>query len=265
MQPSPNLQVTLFQAAVHPLGPEAALSHFEEKIWQHNQSTSLIVLPEMFASGYTMQAQQYAQHSNMGIFRWMRQMAGQTGAVICGTMALQEGNLYYNRLIWMRPDGSYAYYNKKHLFSFAHENEVYRPGYQRIIVNLKGWNFCPLICYDLRFPVWSRNRLNEYDVLLYTAAWPEARINAWKALLPARAIENQSYCLGINATGTFEGTLYGGHSMALDAKGENLAQSGTEEALITLTLQYETLQKFRSKFPVYSDADVFSLEGLNEP
>lgn len=250
MEPAETLRITLVQSALNPAGTEATLFDLEEELSQLSSPTDLIVLPEMFATGYTMEAEKYAQNSGLGIFRWMHQMANRHNAAVCGSLALKENGQYFNRLIWMRPDGNFETYNKKHLFAFAGEDKVYTPGQTRLITEWKGWRICPLICYDLRFPVWSFNEGYAYDLLIYVAAWPDVRINAWSRLLPARAIENQCYTVGVNSCAKFEVIQYGGNSVVIGAKGNEIIHAGTEPGILQVEVNYLELVKFRDRFPV---------------
>ncbi|HEX8040391.1 MAG TPA: nitrilase-related carbon-nitrogen hydrolase, partial [Chryseosolibacter sp.] len=202
-----DLKVTLIQSDLHWEDIEANLAMFEEKVWQIGNTTDVIVLPEMFTTGFTMAAQKLAEHMNMRTFKWMKQMADQTGALMLGSYIVRVHDKYFNRLLWMEPGGNFKTYDKRHLFRMAGENKVYSPGESLLIGTWKGWRICPLVCYDLRFPVWSRNRWDarnhrlNYDLLVYVANWPTTRIGAWDILLRARAIENLSYAVGVNRIG----------------------------------------------------------------
>ncbi len=258
-----DLSVTLIQSDLHWQSSGANLAMFEEKIWQIEGSTDLIVLPEMFNSGFTMNAKEVAEPMNFTTFKWMLQMAAQTKAVITGSFVVNENGLFYNRLLWMQPDGEWQFYDKRHLFRMAEEHNHYSPGSQKIIPTVKGWRVCPLICYDLRFPVWSRqqNQSFEYDVLLYVANWPAARVTAWDALLRARAIENLAYCLGVNRVGQDNnGIAYNGHSAVYDGKGDTQYFKADLEAVATVVLSKSELMKLREKFPANMDADRFKIE-----
>ncbi|MBX2961645.1 MAG: amidohydrolase [Cyclobacteriaceae bacterium] len=262
-----DLKITLIQADLYWEEIDANLSSFEEKIWQIGQDTDVIVLPEMFTTGFTMNAPKLAEHMNMRTFKWMRQMADQTGALILGSYIVTVHERYYNRLLWMEPGGNYKTYDKRHLFRMAVEHNTYSAGESLLVSTWKGWRICPLICYDLRFPVWSRNtyditskRLN-YDVLIYVANWPTARVDAWDALLKARAIENLSYTVGVNRMGLDgNGIEYSGHSSIFSPKGELMFISEGMEAIRTVELNAHSLQAFRDKFPAHLDADDFSIE-----
>jgi omega-amidase len=253
-----DLTVTLLQSPLHWESPEANRAMFEEKIWQIGKQTDLIVLPEMFTSGFTMNVEPIAEPMNLSTFKWMKQQAAQTGAVVTGSYIVKEGGKYFNRLLWMQPDGNFSYYDKRHLFRMAGEHEVFSAGAQKIVVSIKDWKICPLICYDLRFPVWSRNAHKAYDVLLYVANWPEARSLAWKSLLQARAIENSVYAIGVNRVGEDgKGIAYSGDSSVISPKGELLWQNSNKDDIYTHVLSWEELESFRQKFPVDLDADDF--------
>jgi predicted amidohydrolase len=263
-----NLTVTLIQSALHWENPVANMAMFEEKIWQIKDTTDLIILPEMFTTGFTMNAKHQAEPMNLTTFKWLKQQAAQTKAVVTGSFIVKEKEMYFNRLLWMRPDGSYEVYDKRHLFRMAEEHQTYTAGNSRIIPQLKGWRICPLICYDLRFPVWSRNSVVEkttqslaYDCLIYVANWPQARSHAWNSLLQARAIENLSYVIGVNRIGADGKNIpYSGDSVVVNPKGEQLFYAGDKEIIQTITLDAQELLSFRQKFPAYMDADGFEIK-----
>jgi omega-amidase len=255
-----DLTITLLQTALHWHDREANLTMFSEKLSVLNQPTNLIVLPEMFTTGFSMDAPAYAEQMEGPVLDWMARTARQHQAVVTGSVIVEEAGKYYNRLLWMRPDGTCEQYDKKHLFRMAGEDRVYTAGTQKRVVELKGWNICPLVCYDLRFPVWSRNVRNQYDLLLYVANWPEVRAQAWKTLLQARAIENLAYCVGVNRVGQDgNGIAYAGDSMVVDPKGQVLLSASRLECLPTLTLSKQDLIQFREKFPAQLDADDFEI------
>lgn len=259
-----DLNVTLIQTELHWQSSGANLAMLEEKIWQIDEPTDLILLPEMFSTGFSMETAQLAEPMNFTTFKWMKQMAEQTKSVVTGSIIIKENGQYYNRLIWMRPDGTFETYDKRHLFRMANEQQYFSEGNEKIIISLNGWNICPLICYDLRFPVWSRNRTNidslAYDVLIYVANWPAPRVNAWDVLLKARAIENLSYCIGVNRVGEDgDGRDYPGHSAVIDPKGQSLYDLGEIEAIKTVTLSKEDLINYRKKFPAHLDSDEFEI------
>lgn len=261
-----DLTITLIQSNLHWENPVANLAMFEEKIWQIGQPTDVIILPEMFTTGFSMNAEPLAEMMNMQTTKWMRQMANQTGALVLGSFIVKENGKYLNRLIWMEPDGNFKTYDKRHLFRMAEEQTVFASGDRKLIANWKGWNLCPLVCYDLRFPVWSRNTWSgdpkqmAYDVLIYVSSWPQARIFAWDTLLRARAIENLSYAVGVNRIGPDgKGVAYSGHSAVLNPKGETLYGAGEGEEIKTVTLDHQLLLAHRARFPAYLDADDFSV------
>jgi len=225
--------------------------------------TDLIILPEMFSTGFTMDAEAVAEPENGPTTDWLRNAAGMLNAVVTGSIVTRARGKFWNRLIWMRPDGSFEFYDKRHLFRMAGEHEHYAEGDRKLIVDLFGWKICPLICYDLRFPVWSRNRLGSegaYDALIYVANWPERRRYAWQTLLRARAIENVSYCIGVNRVGKDAKEIeYSGDSVVLDFMGQPLMPELEGEAVRTIALDYEALSAFRKRFPAHMDADSFEL------
>jgi omega-amidase len=262
-----DLKITLVQSDLHWEDIEANLAMFEEKIWQIGATTDVIVLPEMFTTGFTMSAPKMAEHMNMRTFKWMKQMADQTGALILGSYIVTVHDRYYNRLLWMEPGGSYKTYDKRHLFRMSGEQKTFAAGESLLIGTWKGWRICPLICYDLRFPVWSRNKWDfnlkklSYDVMVYVANWPTARIDAWNTLLKARAIENLSYVVGVNRIGQDgNGIEHNGNSAVISPKGESIYANEGMDTSRTVDLNANSLQAFRDRFPAFMDADEFSLE-----
>lgn len=253
-----TLRLTIIQSSLYWEDIPANLAMLEEKIWRIKQPTDLIVLPEMFNTGFTMNAPALAEPMNLHTFKWMKQQAAHTGAVVTGSYIVKEKEQYYNRLVWMRPDGRFETYDKRHLFRMANEHQTFSGGSKRLVTEWKGWKICPLICYDLRFPVWSRNINGEYDLLLYVANWPKARRQAWKTLLSARAIENLAYTVGVNRVG-MDGRsfLYSGDSAVYNYKGEVLFEQEESEVSHTLTLDKKELTAFRTLFPAFLDADDF--------
>lgn len=263
--PKNDLRISMIQSDIYWENIEANLSTFEEKIWQIKGETDLIVLPEMFTTGFSMNVKSLAEPMNSKTLRWMKQQAAQTKAAVVGSYIIREKNAFFNRLFCVHPNGTFQYYDKRHLFGLAGENQDYSSGNVRIILDIKGWKIFPLICYDLRFPVWSRsqksdNNLYEYDALLYVANWPKPRISSWDVLLKARAIENISYCIGVNRIGT-DGVNaeYVGHSAIYDFLGEEISFSEKEEILQTV-LNARKLELFRLKFPFQNDADSFEVK-----
>ena len=262
MSKSPELSIALIQTDLYWKNKVANLAMLEEKIWGINQKTDLIILPEMFPTGFSMDASELAEPMNLGVTKWMKQMAAQTGSVITGSVIIQAGGQYFNRLLWVSSDGFIQHYDKRHLFRMADEDKTFSPGEKLPIFSLKGWKICPQVCYDLRFPVWSRNHQKDgeeaYDLIFYVASWPAVRISAWDSLLPARAIENLSYSLGVNRVGDDgNGITYNGHSAAYDFKGAQIAYLGELDQFQIVTLEAEKLEEYRKKFPAWMDADDF--------
>jgi len=235
--------------------------NFENKILAINESTDVIILPEMFTTGFAMQPEDLAETMNGNTIQWMLNLTKKTNSAICGSIIIKEGKYYYNRFLFITPSGEVYQYNKRHLFSLAGEHERYQNDNKQVIIEYKGWKICPLICYDLRFPVWSRNTSN-YDLLIYVANWPKPRIIAWNTLLKARAIENMSYVAGVNRVGTdANGHEYTGNSIVLDALGnEKTSVLENQEATITTTLSKTTLQSIRTKFNFLNDQDQFEIK-----
>ncbi|MEN0003091.1 MAG: amidohydrolase [Bacteroidota bacterium] len=223
--------------------------------------TDLVILPEMFTTGFSMNAPSLAESMEGDTRYWMQDLAKATQAVICGSLIIQEAGNYYNRLIWMRPDGTYEHYDKRHLFSYAKEEEHYTAGQQALLVELKGWKVMPLICYDLRFPVWSRNTTN-YDLLIYVANWPAKRAFAWRSLLTARAIENQAYTIGVNRVGRDANDIdYTGDSTILDFKGDTLVYATRQAQVLQAQLSWQAQQDFRARFAFLADRDQYQILG----
>ncbi len=265
MQP---LKVTPVQAHLHWEHIKKNLQSFEKKLASVTD-TDLVILPEMFNTGFSMKADQLAEPPDGPTTQWMEEQAQKREAVITGSLIIQENSHYYNRLIWMPPDGNYQTYDKRHLFRLMNEQEVYTAGQQRPIFQWKGWSICPQICYDLRFPVWSRNQpgnsatASDFDILFYNANWPEKRSYAWRHLLKARAIENQSFVIGVNRIGKDgHGVYHSGDSTILNPLGYPLLSLAHQASWPTLTLYPKTLKDIRKKFQFLRDADKFSI--LNE-
>src|SRR5688500_16354049 len=262
-----DLKITLIQSDLHWEDTEANLAMFEEKIWQIGNSTDVVVLPEMFTTGFTMAASRLAEMMNMRTFKWMKQMADQTGALILGSYIVTVHDRYYNRLLWMEPGGTFKTYDKRHLFRMANEHKTFSSGESLLISTWRGWRICPLICYDLRFPVWSRNRWDAtlkrpfYDVAVYVANWPTARIEAWNTLLKARAIENLSYVVGVNRVGqNGNGIKCNCPSEVISRKVEAVLSNEGVEATRTMELRVNSLNAFRDCFPAYLDAADLTIE-----
>ena len=259
-----DLKVALIQSDLHWHKPEANLAMFEEKIWSMEQMPDIIVLPEMFTTGFTMAASEFAEPMGTRTTRWMQLQAKQTNAAITGSFIVKEQGKFFNRLLWVTPDGNFSVYDKRHLFRMASEHETYTGGDERLVVSWKGWRICPQICYDLRFPVWSRNKMHndvpDFDLLIFVANWPAPRISAWDVLLRARAIENLCYTIGVNRVGNDGMDInYLGHSAVIDPKGEVLWVEEMNEAIQMVTLDRQGLERHRNKFPVHLDADNFEI------
>jgi len=253
-----ELKVVLIQAPLVWENPEANRDYFSAKIKEINNKAHLIVLPEMFTTGFTMNVEPLAETMDGVTIYWMKEIAAESGAAITGSIIITEDGNYYNRLLFVTPEGELFQYDKKHLFTLANEQDHYSPGTKKLIVEYKGWKICPLICYDLRFPVWARN-IENYDILIYVANWPEIRTKAWDVLLQARAIENMAYCIGVNRVGEDgKGFDYIGHSAVYDALGEiTSAQNFELENLFHTTLSKTHIEAVRSKLKFLNDKDTF--------
>ena len=241
--------------------PEANILHFTSLLDKvRKNATHLILLPEMFASGFTMNAKAVAQPMNGNAVTWMKHTAVKKNAVVCGSLVISEKGKFYNRLIWAQPDGEVLHYDKRHLFAMAREHKTYTGGKKRLTVKLNGWNVCPLVCYDLRFPVWSRSR-GDIDLLVYVANWPSRRSYAWRQLLIARAIENQCFVAGLNRVGLDGNNFpHSGDSVVLDPLGMPVSKIAPEkESVTTISISFKQLAELRKHFPVHNDADNFKL------
>jgi omega-amidase len=310
-----TLTITTIQADLRWEDKAANLRRFEEKILGITGPTEIVVLPEMFSTGFIMNPQALAEKMDGPTLAWMKTIAAEKRIILTGSIIIEEGGHYFNRLIWMLPNGQYGYYDKRHRFAFAGEDDQYTAGRKRLIASVKGWKILLLVCYDLRFPVWSRQMPGipgaglpgaagdqragtvsggragtqgaaglpvdgpdkeidgpvtdgtgeapdlEYDLILYVANWPERRSHAWKTLLQARAIENQSFVVGVNRVGMDGNNIYhSGDSMIIDPMGEVLSLESNKETVFTHTLRKERLDEVRSRFPFWRDADHFSIE-----
>jgi predicted amidohydrolase len=260
-----SLTFTLIQTKLHWEDKAANLQMLEEKINSIREKTEIVILPEMFSTGFSMQPEKLAEDMDGETLKWMKRISIEKKIILTGSIMIHENYKYFNRLIWMLPNGQMGIYDKRHLFAYAHENEHYSPGNKRLIASVKGWKINLLVCYDLRFPVWSRQTQHgsnkdglEYDVLIYVANWPERRNHMWKTLLQARAIENQCYCIGVNRVGNDGNDInHSGDSMVVNALGEVLYHKSSEEDIHTITLQKEELTTLREKMPFWKDADPF--------
>lgn len=272
-----TLTITTIQTHLHWEDKASNLQMLEQKINSIREKTEVVVLPEMFSTGFSMKPELLAETMEGEAVQWMRRVAAEKKIILTGSVIIadtgQTGTVrpsYYNRLIWMQPNGQYGIYDKRHCFAFAGEDEHYTAGTKRLIASVKGWKINLLVCYDLRFPVWARQAPlavsrgvggeAEYDILIYVANWPERRIHAWKTLLQARAIENQCYVVGVNRVGDDGNTIhYSGESMIIDPLGEVLYTKKEEEDIFTIALDKIHLQTVREKFPFLKDADDFKM------
>ncbi len=272
-----SLTITLIQPNLIWENKKANLEMLSKKIESIKEKTEVVILPEMFSTGFSMKPKLLAETMNGETIEWMKKVASSkkiilTGSVIINAPSLEntDGEAFYNRLIWMLPNGEYGMYDKRHLFAYGDEHNHYSAGNKRLIAQVKGWKINLQVCYDLRFPVWARQtppppgeagRGHEYDLLIYVANWPEKRSNAWKILLQARAIENQCYVVGVNRVGEDGNKIdHSGDSMIIDPLGEILYHKENEEDIFTYTLQKEKLDEVREKFPFWKDADPFFIQ-----
>lgn len=254
-----TLNVSIVQTALHWQDPERNLAEFSRLLQQMDRATDLVVLPEMFATGFTMHADEHAERMNGRSVSWMAETANQTGAAICGSLIINDSGKHFNRFILMRPDGNFDFYDKRHLFRLAGEHEHYSPGNDLVTFRFKGWRIRPMVCYDLRFPAWSRGR-NDYDLLIYVANWPDRRHLAWETLIRARAIENLAYVAAVNRIGTDGNDIhYLGGSAIIDYSGNHLTPVSDEAGMSSATLDMEKLKAFRENFPFHLDADTYSI------
>ena len=257
-----NLLVTIIQTNLHWEDKAANLQMLEEKIIGIKEKTEVVVLPEMFSTGFSMKPEQLAETMEGDTVQWMKRVSAETKIILTGSVIIKENNNYFNRLIWMLPNGQFGVYDKRHRFAFAGEDKHYTAGTKRLIASVKGWKINLQVCYDLRFPVWARQQSQpegpEYDVLIYVANWPERRNLAWKTLLQARAIENQCYVIGVNRVGNDgNGISHSGDSMIIDPMGEILYHKKDEEDVFTISLDKEHVKTIREKLPFLKDADSF--------
>lgn len=255
------LKITIFQAYLFWENIHRNLENLSERIAALRESTDLIILPEMFNSGFTTNVDKCAEKMGGPTMKWMYEMAQMYDCVVAGSLIIEEDGKFYNRFIWMTQNGTFVQYDKRHLFGLANEEEVFTPGRKRVIVELKGWKICPMICYDLRFPVWSRNLGGAYDLLLYVASWPDTRSNHWKSLIAARAIENQAFVIGVNRVG-HDGNeqYYAGNSMCISPLGDVVYFKPEYEDLYTFSIYPKDLEEARTKLPFLQDSDHFSID-----
>lgn len=275
-EPASSLTITLIQSALHWEDIPANLDMFEKKIKAITERTEVVILPEMFSTGFTMNPAAFAETMDGSTVSWMKRIAAEKKIILTGSIIIKEEEKFYNRLIWMLPTGDCGYYDKRHLFGYVGEGNFYTAGNKRLIASVKGWRVNLQVCYDLRFPVWARQSLPlednpgqftsnenlepEYDLLINVANWPERRVLAWKTLLQARAIENQCYVAGVNRVGNDGHDIYhSGDSMIIDPLGTILYSSSHSENVFTYTLQRQDLQTVRTRLPFLKDADPFMI------
>ncbi len=268
-----TLTITTIQTSLFWEDKKANLQMLEEKITSLFAKTEIVILPEMFSTGFSMQPQLFAEDMNGETIEWMKRMSSENGIVLTGSIIASDNNNYFNRLIWMLPNGQFGHYDKRHLFAYAGEHEHYTAGHKRLIASVKGWKINLQVCYDLRFPVWARQAPSqpppggeekssaaEYDVLIYVANWPEKRSHAWKTLLCARAIENQCYVIGVNRVGNDGNNIYhSGNTLVIDPAGQVLYHMADEEDINTISLTKEKLTEIRTRFPFLNDRDGFTI------
>jgi predicted amidohydrolase len=253
------MDILLLQTDIAWQSPEINRRHIADMV-DSSPSADIIILPEMFTTGFCLSPRDVAEKADGETFTWMQNIANERRCAIAGSIAVADGGRYYNRFYFVKPDGSFTTYNKRHLFSFAGENREYTAGDERVIVEYGGVRILLQICYDIRFPVFSRNR-GDYDMIIYVANWPVSRVGAWNALLPARAIENQCYVAGINRTGADPAAKYNGGTALIDFRGRTVVAAGFDrEEAVAGTVNIQSLNDFRNKFPAFADADKFTVE-----
>ncbi len=255
-----DLKLALIQRELQWENPGANRDQFSGDFAALDGDTDLVILPEMFTTGFSMATESTAEDDAATTLPWLQQQAQQYDVAICGSLAVRDAGQVYNRLLFVTPDGEHHHYDKRHLFRMSGEGEHYAAGSDKLIVQWRDWRLRPMICYDLRFPAWARNR-NDYDALIFVANWPEKRRVHWRQLLIARAIENQAYCIGVNRVGADDnGLTYSGDSLVLAADGELLLDCEDAAGVFYATLDYAAMEQYRSKFPCHKDADTFELD-----
>ena len=255
-----SLKFTIIQTALSWEDKGANLEALSKKIMAIGEPTEIIVLPEMFTTGFSMHPRGLAETMQGETIKWLVRLTSEINAAICGSLIINDNHKYYNRFVFVEPNGNIKTYDKRHTFTLAGEHKVYSAGYKKVVLEYKGWRICPLVCYDLRFPVWARNTEN-YDVLVYVANWPKPRINAWDALLKARAIENMSYCVGVNRVGKdVNNHHYTGHSVVYNGLGEAKSDINEDEHVEIVELNRNHLTSIRTKLKFLEDKDDFILK-----
>jgi len=256
-----HLKIVMLQADLVWQNSAENLKNFSEKIHQINEQVDLIILPEMFTTGFSMHPQKIGDTMHGETVAWMRKIASEKNAAVSGSVIIFANSKFYNRFLFIHPSGEINFYDKRHLFTLAGEDKVYQSGKGKLIVNYKGWKICPLVCYDLRFPVWARN-VEDYDLLIYVANWPKIRIAAWDTLLKARAIENMCYTIGVNRVGVDANNYeYSGHSAGFDSLGEPVAETKENiEETVVFTLDKNHIFETRNKLGFLNDRDTFEIK-----
>lgn len=236
------------------------LKNYSKIIREIKEEADVVILPEMFTTGFSMQPKNIAEKMDGNTVQWMIETSKKTNTAICGSVIIEEESKFFNRFLFVHPSGEIDYYNKKHLFTLAGEDKTYTAGENKLIINYKGWKICPLVCYDLRFPVWSRN-VESYDILLYVANWPKARIHAWDTLLTARSIENMCFTIGVNRVGVDGNNLeYNGHSAVYNCLGDRLISAlPDKEELIRFVFDKAHISEIRTKLNFLNDKDTFEI------
>ncbi len=259
---SNTIKIAYFQQDIVWEESKANLKKIDNALEALEEQTALFILPEMFHAGFTMNPAKVSEDMDGQIVRWLRNNATKYNITIIGSVIVREEESFRNRLLIVRPSNEIEFYDKRHLFSIDGENQKYKEGQNRLVTEIAGCRILPLICYDLRFPVWSRNR-DDYDLLIYIANWPDSRRKVWKTLLKARAIENQCYVIGVNRVGNDNHYTYAGDSMVIDAKGEIITSTRKRsEEFVTVNLDLNKLSEFRNKFPAWKDADSFTIDDI---
>jgi omega-amidase len=255
------LQIAIFQFNLVWENAAANRAKIDQLLETVNEKTDIVFLPEMFTTGFSMNVSELAEPLDGESVLWMKERCREHQIALCGSLIIKEDDQFFNRLVFVEPSGEIYFYDKRHLFTMGEEVNHFQQGTERLIVDYKGWRICPLICYDLRFPVWSRNR-NEYDLLVYSANWPQNRKEVWNTLLKARAIENQTFVVGANRVGVDgQNIAYSGNSQIFDAKGNCLSEPNeNKEMIVSAAISFAELKKFRTSFPVLNDADSFFVE-----
>lgn len=262
MEAEDNLKISLIQSNLFWEDKRTNLTQFTNRLADLAHQTDIIILPEMFATGFTMNSSKLAENMDGITITWMKEIAFYTNAAVCGTAIISENNNFYNRFVFIEPNGKIQFYNKAHLFRMGDENKNFTAGNERIVIEYKGWKIAPFVCYDLRFPVWLKRTPNfDYDLIINVASWPEKRILHWQVLNQARAIENQCYVAAVNRVGE-DGNqhIYNGQSVLYNPQGKLLNQLTHEEYESTFTIQLPELKTYRKAFPVWMDDDNFSLK-----